>query len=82
MSKEELRKHLVQMYSSGKSVDDICDEYNIPKSTFYRWIRKTKVEEPTVTEDDLKIIVTKIAELEEETSTYKKVLQVLRKAER
>lgn len=82
MAKEELRKQLVQMYSSGKSVDDICDEYNIPKSTFYRWIRKSREEEPAVTEDDLRIIVMKIAELEEETSTYKKVLQVLRKVER
>jgi transposase-like protein len=81
MSKDELRKQLVQMYSNGKSVDEICCDYNIPKSTFYRWIRKSKDEKPVMTEEDLKIIIMKIAELEEETTTYKKVLQALRKAE-
>ena len=81
MSKDELRKQLVQLYSNGKSVNEICSEYDVPKSTFYRWIKKSKDEEPVMTEEDLKIIIMKITELEEETTTYRKVLQALRKAE-
>lgn len=82
MSKDELRKQLIDMYSEGKSVDDICAEFDVPKSTFYRWIRKSKGVDPSISDDDIKIIVTKIAELEEEAATYKKVLQLLRRTER
>lgn len=80
MSKEVLRKQLVEMYSEGRSIEDICLEYNVPKSTFYRWIRKSRGDNPDISEEDIRIIITRIAELEEEAMTYKKVLQLLKKA--
>lgn len=70
------------MYAEGKSVDEICAEFDVPKSTFYRWIRKSKGVDPAISDEDIKIIVTKIAELEEEAATYKKVLQLMRKSEK
>lgn len=82
MSKDELKKQLIDMYSEGKSVDDICAEFDVPKSTFYRWIRKSKGVDPTISDEDIRVIVTKIAELEEEAATYKKVLQLLKKSEK
>ena len=81
MSKEVLRKQLVDMYSEGRSIDHICHEYNVPRSTFYRWIRKSRSDNPDISDNDIRIIVTKITELEEEAMTYKKVLQLLKRAE-
>lgn len=81
MSKEAFRKQLVEMYSDGRSIDHICAEYNVPRSTFYRWIRKSRTNHPDISDTDIQVIITKIAELEEEAMTYKKVLQLLKKAE-
>jgi transposase-like protein len=81
MSKEAFRKQMVELYSEGKSIDYICSEYKVPRSTFYRWIRKSRANHPDISETDIQIIAAKIAELEEEALTYKKVLQLLKKAE-
>lgn len=81
MSKETFRKQLVEMYGEGRSIDHICEEYNVPRSTFYRWIRKSRSNHPDISDTDIQVIITKIAELEEEAMTYKKVLQLLKKAE-
>jgi len=81
MSKEAFRKQMVELYSEGRSIDHICSEYNVPRSTFYRWIRKSRTNHPDISDNDIQVIVTKIAELEEEAMTYKKVLQLLKKAE-
>lgn len=82
MSKDVLRKQLIESYYDGKSVDDICIEYDIPKSTFYRWIRKSKCEQPEISEDDIKVIITRLNELEEEAITYKKVLQLIQQTDK
>ena len=82
MAKELVRKQMITMYGEGRSVDEICSEYNVPKSTFYRWIRKSRGVQPDISEDDVKTIVTRIEELEEETMTYKKILQLLRKMDK
>jgi transposase-like protein len=81
MSKDAFRKQMVELYSEGRSIDHICAEYNVPRSTFYRWIRKSRTNHPDISDTDIQVIITKIAELEEEAMTYKKVLQLLKKAE-
>jgi len=78
MCRDVLRKQLVEFYNEGMSVDQICSEYGVPKSTFYRWIRKSKAEAPRISSEDINIIVSKINELEEEVMTYKKILQLLK----
>ncbi len=80
MSRQELKKQLVELYNKGMSVDEICATYNVPKSTFYRWIRKTKDVKVQISEEDISLIAAHIAKLEEEASTYKKVLQLLQQA--
>lgn len=82
MTKDLFRKKLVDLYSEGKSVDEICAEYNVPKSTFYRWIRKSRGVQPDISEEDIRMITTRIEQLEEETTTYKKILQLLKKVEK
>jgi transposase-like protein len=82
MTRDLFRKQLVDMYAEGRSVDEICAEHNVPKSTFYRWIRKSRGEQPDISEEDIRMIVTRIEELEEEATTYKKVLQLLKKVEK
>ena len=72
MTREVLRRQLINMYSEGKSVDEICAEHNVPKSTFYRWIRKSRSVQPEISEEDVRTIISRIEELEEETMTYKK----------
>jgi transposase-like protein len=82
MSRQELKKQLVDLYNKGRSIDDICEEYDVPKSTFYRWIRKTRDDQIQLSDDDIRIIVTRLTALEEEATTYKKVLQMIKQAER
>lgn len=80
MSRQELKKQLVEMYGKGMSVDEICAQYTVPKSTFYRWIRKSKDVKVQISEEDIRLIIARIAKLEEEATTYKKVLQLLQQA--
>lgn len=79
MSKDTLKKQMIELYREGKSVDEISTLYNIPKSTFYRWLRKSRGDNPTISDEDIRLIVTKISALEEEAMTYKKVLQLIKK---
>lgn len=72
---------MIELYREGKSVDEISALYNVPKSTFYRWLRKSRGENPNISDEDIRLIVTKISALEEEAMTYKKVLQLLKKTE-
>lgn len=82
MSKDILKKQMIELYSEGKSVDEICTLHNVPKSTFYRWLRKSRGDNPNISDEDIRLIVTKISALEEEAMTYKKVLQLLKKSEK
>lgn len=81
MSKDTQKKQMIELYREGKSVDEISALYNVPKSTFYRWLRKSRGENPNISDEDIRLIVTKISALEEEAMTYKKVLQLLKKTE-
>ena len=80
MSKDEYRKMLVHLYNNGKSIREICQEYNVPKSTFYRWLKKYAENEPRITEGDIKLLLGKLATLEEENTTIKKALYILNKS--
>jgi transposase len=82
MPRDEYKETLVRLYNSGKSIKEICEEYNVPKSTFYRWLKKYDTREPKITEDDIKVLLGKLAALEEENTTIKKVLYMLNKANR
>ena len=36
---EELKKQLVKLYNAGRSVQSICEEYKISKSSLYNWVK-------------------------------------------
>ncbi len=82
MSKETFKQHMLALYREGKSVDEIGREYDVPKSTLYRWIRKSRMNQPEISEEDIEIIVTRLSKIEEEAKTYKKVLELLKQAEK
>ncbi|SHH94559.1 Homeodomain-like domain-containing protein [Sporobacter termitidis DSM 10068] len=82
MTRDIYRKQLIDLYAEGRSVDEICAEHNVPKSTFYRWIRKARSAQPDISEDDIRTIVMRIEQLEEETMTYKKILQLIKKVDK
>jgi transposase-like protein len=82
MTRDLFRKQLISLYDEGRSVDDICAEHNVPKSTFYRWIRKSRGAQPDISDDDIRTIVTRIEQLEEEAMTYKKILQLIKRVEK
>ena len=81
MTRELIKKQLINMYAEGRSVDEICAEHRVPKSTFYRWIRKSRGDRPEISDEDIRTIVSRIEELEEEAMTYKKILQLLKRVE-
>ncbi len=82
MSRETLKQNILELHADGRSVDELCEEYDVPKSTLYRWIRKSKNSQPEISEEDIHRIVTRLTTIEEEAKTYKKVLQLLKQAEK
>ncbi len=82
MSRDALKQHMLTLHGEGKSVEELCQEYDVPKSTMYRWIRKSKTNQPEISEEDIRTIVTRLTTIEEEARTYKKVLQLLKQAEK
>ena len=82
MSREALKQHIMTLHNDGMSIEEIYQEYHVPKSTLYRWIRKSKSNKPEISEEDIRTIVTRLSTIEEEAKTYKKVLQILKHAEK
>lgn len=42
---ENFKKSLVALYRRGKTKHSICQEFNVPHSTFGKWIKKFNNEE-------------------------------------
>ncbi len=82
MSRESLKQQILELHGEGRSIDELCEEYDVPKSTLYRWIRKSKNNQPEISEEDINRIVSRLTTIEEEAKTYKKVLQLLKQAEK
>ena len=82
MSKDALKQHLLALHGEGRSIDEICQEYHVPKSTLYRWIRNSRSDKPEISEEDIRTIVDRLTNIEEEAKTYKKVLLLLRQVEK
>lgn len=41
---DEQKKAIVARYENGGSIRLICSEFNIPRSTLYRWFKTYKVD--------------------------------------
>jgi transposase len=60
---EEFKLKLVQLYNAGKSVQELCDEFEVKSKTLYAWIKKynttdkdTLQAKPQVTDAEIEII--------------------------
>jgi len=39
---DEYKKSVVHLYINGKTVDEIINEYGIPRATFFRWLKNSE----------------------------------------
>ena len=76
----EFKNTLVELYNSGKSLADLSREYDISKSTVTVWINKSKpivvYKDKTITTEEFKEMLKKIARLEEENEILKKATAI------
>ena len=54
---EKEKRTLVSLYYNGKSVTEICQDHQIPRSTFYSWIQAYR---PVESKDSSRTITPKI----------------------
>ena len=80
---EEYKKSVVHLYVNGKTIDEIANEYGIPKTTFFNWLRKYREiklsEGEIMTADDIRILQKKVSVLEEENLILKKAMAIFTK---
>lgn len=53
---ENFKKSLVALYRRGKTKHSICQEFNVPHSTFGKWIKKFNNEENIESNEILNIL--------------------------
>lgn len=65
---EKQKKHIVKMHASGKTIQELHKEFNVPQSTLYSWIKQYKTYRTrygTVTPKDLDSARRRIKKLED-----------------
>ncbi len=75
---EEDKKNLVSLYESGNSVQEICEKYQISRSTLYNWIKlytERKAPKTGTTISGHRIVC-----LEEENRKLREENEILKKA--
>ena len=81
---EEFKQQIVELYQNGKSVIELSGEYGLVEQTVYKWIHRyepvSKNEKgETVTEQDIRAMQKRIAELEMENEILKKATAIFAK---
>lgn len=80
---DEYKKSVVHLYINGKTIDEIIDEYGIPRATFYRWLKKFREiklsDDEVMTADDVRKLQKKVSLLEEENLILKKAISIFTK---
>ena len=75
MSNNKNKDICIKMYNDGISVKDICDKYDVPKSTMYYWIKQSNPikssSSNTVTMQEYTFMHRRIERLEQENQIYK-----------
>ena len=77
---DEFKAQMVSLYEAGKPAGEICKEYNIPHSTFFKWHSRNSVtDKPYIaanrTEEDKRLI-----ELEKELKQLRMENDILKQA--
>ena len=79
---EEFRRNMVHLYYDGKAVDEITQQYGVPRSTFYRWLKKysrSETKPDAITTAKVKAMMETISALEEENKLLRKAIAILSK---
>ena len=81
-SSTERKKNIVSLYYNGKSVEEITQQYGVPRSTFYRWVKKyaepERCKEYSPPEQIRELLDT-IAALEEENQLLRRAIAIIAK---
>ncbi|HAA8916688.1 transposase [Listeria monocytogenes] len=75
---ENFKKSLVALYSRGKTKHSICQEFNVPHSTFGKWIKKFNNEENIESNEILNIL--QAQELKKQRVLLEEELSILTEA--
>lgn len=75
---EEEKRTLVSLYYNGKPVAEICQEHQIPRSTFYTWIQtyrpiESKDSSPTITPKDFDSLLRRCEKQEQIIAVLKSI---------
>ncbi len=77
---EEFKRQIVSLYNSGKSVSDICKEYDLGNSTVWRWISRVNKTGSTKEKDNRTPEQQKIIEQEKELKQLRMEVDILKQA--
>ena len=75
----EFKKTIVNLYRSGKTYNEIQKEYGISHSALANWIKlysEVKIDDNTVTAEQIKALQKRNAQLEEENLILKKAIAI------
>ncbi|MEB2462226.1 transposase [Listeria monocytogenes] len=75
---ENFKKCLVALYRRGKTKHSICQEFNVPHSTFGKWIKKFNNEENIESNEILNIL--QAQELKKQRVLLEEELSILTEA--
>ena len=80
---EEYKKSIVHLYQSGKTIEEIKNEYGIARGTFFDWLRKYREikmsSDEVMTANDIRALQKKVSILEEENLILKKAMAIFTK---
>jgi len=71
----KLKKELVERYYNGGSVADICFENNIPRSTFYTWLKSYKT---SYTKSGYEVSANEFLKMKQQIQKQQQIIEVLK----
>jgi transposase len=77
---EDFKKMVVDLYHSGSSVKQLCDEYGVSENAIYKWIKPFSPvqisQDETMTLQEMKQLQKEILRLREENAILKKAMAI------
>ena len=80
--KEEFKLKMVQLYNAGKTVNELCGEFDIKSQTMYAWIKRYNTVDKQKLEDKPQLTVAEIEniELKKQLAEKEMELDILKQA--
>lgn len=77
---DDFRKQMVALHKNGKTVQELAQEYEVPKSTIRQWINDYSNSGSFRAKDNRSEIENKLLELEKENKQLKMEVDILKQA--